>query len=132
MRQLAAGNVHRQPPPRGKSDYIAGLLSSQLQDVPGSRRLFDRFANRPSLTAPGFPCRVFRVPLYCFFCFPHVFLAAVHVTLRPQDSLYKPIERAPRKFNSLPVPKKLQAALPFASKPKLAPKRKKKGYLSKR
>ncbi|CAN0184993.1 unnamed protein product, partial [Ectocarpus fasciculatus] len=44
----------------------------------------------------------------------------------------KPIERAPRKFNSLPVPKKLQAALPFASKPKLAPKRKKKGYLSKR
>ncbi|CAN0496446.1 unnamed protein product, partial [Hapterophycus canaliculatus] len=49
-----------------------------------------------------------------------------------QDSLYKPIERNPRKFNSLPVPKKLQAALPFASKPKLAPKRKKKGYLSKR
>ncbi|CAM9657263.1 unnamed protein product [Ectocarpus sp. 12 AP-2014] len=49
-----------------------------------------------------------------------------------KDSLYKPIERAPRKFNSLPVPKKLQAALPFASKPKLAPKRKKKGYLSKR
>lgn len=64
-----------------------------------------------------------------FLTFPR---GRAHVTPRPQDSLYKPIERAPRKFNSLPVPKKLQAALPFASKPKLAPKRKKKGYLSKR
>lgn len=41
-----------------------------------------------------------------------------------KDSLYKPIERKPRKFNPLVVPKKLQEALPFASKPKDTPKRK--------
>ncbi|CAM6115965.1 unnamed protein product [Calypogeia fissa] len=41
-----------------------------------------------------------------------------------KDSLYKPIERQPRKFNALKIPKALQAALPFASKPKLQKKRK--------
>lgn len=41
-----------------------------------------------------------------------------------RDSLYKPIEREPRRFNVLKIPKKLQAALPFASKPKDLPKRK--------
>ncbi|XP_062090067.1 uncharacterized protein LOC133796529 [Humulus lupulus] len=35
-----------------------------------------------------------------------------------KDSLYKPIERKVRKFNPMVVPKSLQAALPFASKPK--------------
>ncbi|KAK9153091.1 hypothetical protein Sjap_000571 [Stephania japonica] len=35
-----------------------------------------------------------------------------------KDSLYKPIERKLRKFNPLVIPKSLQAALPFASKPK--------------
>ncbi|KAL3846002.1 hypothetical protein ACJIZ3_003405 [Penstemon smallii] len=35
-----------------------------------------------------------------------------------KDSLYKPIERKPRKFNPLVIPKSLQQALPFASKPK--------------
>jgi ribosome biogenesis protein BMS1 len=35
-----------------------------------------------------------------------------------EDSLYKPIERVTRRFNPLSVPKALQAALPFASKPK--------------
>ncbi len=35
-----------------------------------------------------------------------------------QDALYKPIERKPRRFNPLIVPKALQAALPFKSKPK--------------
>lgn len=35
------------------------------------------------------------------------------------DSLYKPIVRAPKQFNPLRIPKKLQAELPFASKPKL-------------
>ncbi|XP_042478256.1 ribosome biogenesis protein BMS1 homolog isoform X3 [Macadamia integrifolia] len=35
-----------------------------------------------------------------------------------KDSLYKPIERKQRKFNPLVIPKSLQAALPFASKPK--------------
>ena len=50
-----------------------------------------------------------------------------------RDSLYKPVERpARRKFNSMPVPKKLQAALPFASKPKLEAPKRKGGYLAKR
>ncbi|XP_052207209.1 uncharacterized protein LOC127811408 [Diospyros lotus] len=40
-----------------------------------------------------------------------------------KDSLYKPIERKPRKFNPLVIPKSLQAALPFASKPKDTPSR---------
>lgn len=38
-----------------------------------------------------------------------------------KDSLYKPIERKLRKFNPLVIPKSLQAALPFASKPKNIP-----------
>ncbi|GAY53291.1 hypothetical protein CUMW_148170 [Citrus unshiu] len=41
-----------------------------------------------------------------------------------KDSLYKPIERRPRKFNPLVIPKSLQAALPFESKPKDIPNRK--------
>lgn len=35
------------------------------------------------------------------------------------DSHYRPVERAPRRFNTLKVPKSLQRALPYASKPKL-------------
>jgi ribosome biogenesis protein BMS1 len=35
-----------------------------------------------------------------------------------KDSLYKPVERVTRRFNKLAVPKALQAALPFKSKPK--------------
>ena len=35
-----------------------------------------------------------------------------------EDSLYKPIERKTRRFNPLSIPKALQAALPFAAKPK--------------
>jgi ribosome biogenesis protein BMS1 len=38
---------------------------------------------------------------------------------READSLYKKIERAPRVFNPLKVPAKLQAALPFKTKPKV-------------
>ncbi|XP_074519969.1 ribosome biogenesis protein BMS1 homolog isoform X2 [Halichoeres trimaculatus] len=34
------------------------------------------------------------------------------------DSLYKPVVRAPRRFNRLHIPKELQKALPFKSKPK--------------
>ncbi|CAM9426854.1 unnamed protein product [Phaeothamnion confervicola] len=49
-----------------------------------------------------------------------------------KDSLYKPIEREPRFFNPMPVPKALQAQLPFASKPKLKAAKKRKGYLDKR
>ena len=37
---------------------------------------------------------------------------------------HQPIERKLRKFNPLVIPKSLQAALPFASKPKDIPKRK--------
>lgn len=50
-----------------------------------------------------------------------------------KDSLYKPIERVPRHFNPLPTPKSLQAALPYASKPKQAIKRvNKSGYIKSR
>lgn len=35
-----------------------------------------------------------------------------------KDSLYQPIKRRPKKFNPLVIPDKLQAALPFSSKPK--------------
>ncbi|BBG95966.1 12-oxophytodienoate reductase 2 [Prunus dulcis] len=41
-------------------------------------------------------------------------------SLQPH-SLYKPIERKLKKFNPLVIPKSLQAALPFASKPKDIP-----------
>ncbi|XP_020698587.1 ribosome biogenesis protein BMS1 homolog isoform X1 [Dendrobium catenatum] len=41
-----------------------------------------------------------------------------------KDSSYKPIERRPRKFNPLVIPQKLQADLPFASKPKNKPAQK--------
>ncbi|XP_021906755.1 LOW QUALITY PROTEIN: ribosome biogenesis protein BMS1 homolog [Carica papaya] len=41
-----------------------------------------------------------------------------------KDSLYKAIERRPRKFNPLVIPKSLQEALPFASKPKNIPSQK--------
>lgn len=40
-----------------------------------------------------------------------------------KDSMYKPIERQSRHFNKLKIPKALQSALPFASKPKLQKKR---------
>ena len=48
------------------------------------------------------------------------------------DSIYKPIERPERKFKKLFIPKRLEEALPYASKPKNETKRKKKGYVSKR
>jgi ribosome biogenesis protein BMS1 len=47
-------------------------------------------------------------------------------------SVAQPIERKTRRFNSAPVPKKLQEALPFASKPKVASKRRAPTYLAKR
>ncbi|KAL5574685.1 hypothetical protein UlMin_016384 [Ulmus minor] len=40
-----------------------------------------------------------------------------------KESLYKPIERKPRKFNPVVIPKSLQAQLPFPSKPKDMPSR---------
>ncbi|KAI9263384.1 hypothetical protein BDA99DRAFT_510092 [Phascolomyces articulosus] len=48
------------------------------------------------------------------------------------DSAYKPIERKTRRFNTLKIPKSLQAELPFASKPKIAKSSSKKSYLAKR
>lgn len=55
----------------------------------------------------------------------------VPVPVNP-DSLYKPIHRTERKFSALKVPKKLQANLPFASKPKLDKKKTSDSYLTKR
>ncbi|GJN91752.1 hypothetical protein Rhopal_004775-T1 [Rhodotorula paludigena] len=48
------------------------------------------------------------------------------------NSLYKPIVRETRRFNTLKVPRKLQSALPFASKPKMQPKQQTKTYMQKR
>jgi ribosome biogenesis protein BMS1 len=48
------------------------------------------------------------------------------------NSTYKRIERPARRFNPLKVPKKLQAALPYASKPKLMKPRRQPTYLQKR
>ncbi|KAK7056670.1 Glycoside hydrolase 2 (Mannanase, beta-galactosidase) [Paramarasmius palmivorus] len=48
------------------------------------------------------------------------------------NSTYKKIERPHRKFNPLVVPKKLQAALPYASKPKLMKAQSKPTYLQSR
>ncbi|GAA6036869.1 hypothetical protein JCM8097_006323 [Rhodosporidiobolus ruineniae] len=52
----------------------------------------------------------------------------------PQDinSLYKPIVRETRRFNTLKVPRKLQAALPFASKPKMQAPQREQTYMQKR
>ncbi|KAI0629911.1 DUF663-domain-containing protein [Trametes polyzona] len=48
------------------------------------------------------------------------------------NSLYKPIERPARRFNPLKVPKKLQAALPYASKPKVMKPQHRATYMQKR
>ncbi|KAF7792582.1 hypothetical protein EIP86_003676 [Pleurotus ostreatoroseus] len=48
------------------------------------------------------------------------------------NSTYKRVERAPRRFNTLKVPKKLQAALPYASKPKIMKPQHRQTYLQKR
>ncbi|KAF9465720.1 GTP binding protein [Collybia nuda] len=48
------------------------------------------------------------------------------------NSTYKPIERPPRRFNPLIVPKKLQASLPYASKPKLMVPQRNQTYMQKR
>ncbi|KDQ62238.1 hypothetical protein JAAARDRAFT_452808 [Jaapia argillacea MUCL 33604] len=48
------------------------------------------------------------------------------------NSTYKPVDRTPRRFNPLKVPNKLQAALPYASKPKLMRAQKQQTYLQKR
>ncbi|KAI9232957.1 MAG: hypothetical protein BYD32DRAFT_427140 [Podila humilis] len=54
--------------------------------------------------------------------------------LTPQnhDSVYRPVERMTRRFNTLKVPKAIRANLPFASKPKLLASQKKPGLLQRR
>ena len=49
-----------------------------------------------------------------------------------KDSLYAPINRVDRKFKKLNIPAKLQAALPFASKPKQQTRDKDKSYIKRR
>lgn len=49
-----------------------------------------------------------------------------------RDSLYRTIEREPRRFNPLKIPASLQAALPYKSKPKLTKKQSRKSYEAKR
>ena len=49
-----------------------------------------------------------------------------------QNRIPKPIERKKRVFNKLQIPKALQQALPFKSKPKLEPSRKRKTLEQKR
>lgn len=51
---------------------------------------------------------------------------------RQNDSLYREIERRPRVFNPLKIPKSLQADLPFKSKPKIQAPRKRKTLEQKR
>lgn len=48
------------------------------------------------------------------------------------NSTYKRVERPPRRFNPLVIPKKLQASLPYASKPKLMQPQRAQTYLQKR
>nr|VWP00954.1 MDR efflux pump ABC3 [Ganoderma boninense] len=48
------------------------------------------------------------------------------------NSTYKRVERPARRFNPLKVPKKLQAALPYASKPKLMKTQHRVTYMQKR
>ncbi|WWC86323.1 uncharacterized protein L201_001196 [Kwoniella dendrophila CBS 6074] len=48
------------------------------------------------------------------------------------NSAYKPIERTTRRFNTLKVPKKLEASLPYASKTKNLAPQKKQTYLQSR
>ena len=52
----------------------------------------------------------------------------VHSTIRNT----KPVERPSRRFNPLRIPRKLQAALPYASKPKIMKAQKSQTYMQKR
>jgi ribosome biogenesis protein BMS1 len=50
----------------------------------------------------------------------------------PRDSQYRPIEREPRRFNPLVIPRSLQKNLPYESKPKDDTPRRRTGYLASR
>ena len=49
-----------------------------------------------------------------------------------KDSQYTKINRDPRRFNPLQIPRKLQAALPYNSKPKIMKAQRKQTYMQKR
>lgn len=49
-----------------------------------------------------------------------------------KDSVYKPVERQPRVFNQVHIPKKVQEALPFKSKSKLENAQNSKSYIKRR
>ncbi|KAG0056340.1 Glycoside hydrolase 2 (Mannanase, beta-galactosidase) [Gryganskiella cystojenkinii] len=53
-------------------------------------------------------------------------------TPQNHDSVYRPVERMTRRFNTLKVPKAIKSSLPFASKPKLLPAQRKPGLLQRR
>lgn len=53
-------------------------------------------------------------------------------TPQEHDSVYRPVERMTRRFNTLRVPKAIRSSLPFASKPKLLPTQRKPGLLQRR
>jgi ribosome biogenesis protein BMS1 len=55
-----------------------------------------------------------------------------HNTPLNVNSTYKAIDRTARRFNTLKVPKKLQANLPYASKPKLMKPQQRQTYMQKR
>lgn len=48
------------------------------------------------------------------------------------NSHYKPVERPARRFNPLKIPKKLQASLPYASKPRAMKAQSAKTYMQQR
>ena len=48
------------------------------------------------------------------------------------NSHYKPVERLPRRFNPLRIPKKLQASLPYGSKPRAMKAQSRKTYMQQR
>ena len=48
------------------------------------------------------------------------------------DSIYKPVERPEHAKTKLHIPKRLEEALPYASKPKDERRKKNKGYIAKR
>jgi ribosome biogenesis protein BMS1 len=48
------------------------------------------------------------------------------------NSTYKKVERPERRFNPLIIPKKLQAALPYASKPRVMKPQRQQTYMQKR
>ncbi|GMK58765.1 hypothetical protein CspeluHIS016_0602070 [Cutaneotrichosporon spelunceum] len=57
--------------------------------------------------------------------------AALDTPLRP-DSAYRAVERSARRFNTLKIPRKLQAELPYASKPKAMKSQGRPTYLQSR